>query len=355
MNALQGALLERVRRHGPVTFRDFMQAALYDPQHGYYTTGRPWRGRGDFTTAPQYGEAFALGIGRFLALAKEAMGPGRFEVAEVGAGSGALLAQLAKLLDGTGVRLRAVEHRRPPLLPEGMPWSASLRGLDVRGALVSNELFDALPVHRVALTPEGLREVWVGERGGRLVEELGPLSRADLAGYLERFSMSLEEGQTVEVGFDVLAMLREMAMALEQGVVLTIDYGHGARELLHHARKGTLTAYREHRVSLDPLADPGEQDLTAHVNLTALEEEGRALGLEPVADVPQWQFLAATGALEGLGARMQDAEGFVEALAAKTLVAPGRMGDFRVLVQAKGLGEDARRRLARRLTEPPSA
>jgi SAM-dependent MidA family methyltransferase len=352
LTPLEVALLERVRRDGPMTFRDFMAQALYHPEHGYYTTGRPWEGAGDFTTAPRYGEVFALAIARFAARVRDAMGPGAFELCEVGAGSGLLSAQLAKLLADVPIRVRAVETRRPSLLPSGVPWSASLRGLSVRGAIVSNELFDALPVHRVTRTREGLREVWVGERGGRLGPLVREPSRPELAAYLDRFGMVLEDGQTVEVGLDALAMLREMGAALEQGVVLTIDYGMEARELLHHRKSGTLAATRAHRLAPDALADPGFQDLTTHVNLTALRAEGEAIGLRTVTELPQWAFLAATGALEVLGGHLQNPARWEEGLAAKTLVAPGRMGDFRVLVQCKGLDAAAAQRLQRGLAGP---
>ncbi|HEV8360453.1 MAG TPA: SAM-dependent methyltransferase [Candidatus Thermoplasmatota archaeon] len=346
MTPLQALLVARIRARGPMTFRAFMAEALYHPDHGYYTTGKPWRGEGDFTTAPRYGDAFALGIARFAARVKEAMGPGPFEVVEVGAGSGALLEQLAPLLEPEGVRLRAVDHRRPPRLPAKVPWTASLRGLEVRGLVLSNELFDALPVHRVTRTRDGLRELCVGEHDGRLVPQLGALSDAAIERHLERFGPMPAEGQTVEVGLDALAMLREMAGALREGCVLTIDYGHSARELQHHSPLGTLTAVRAHRLEPDPLVDPGELDLTAHVNFTALTEAGKELGLQALAEVAQWEFLASTGALEHIAGLLQDVKGWEAGLAAKTLVTPGRMGEFRVHVQAKGLAPAVATRIA---------
>lgn len=350
MTPLTPLLVERIRAKGPMTFRDVMAEALYHPQHGYYTTGRPWQGEGDFTTAPAYGPVFAGAIARFLAMVREAMGPGRFEVVEVGSGSGLLAAQLLPHTRDMGVVLRSVEHRRPPLLPRDVPWTASLESLDVRGVILSNELFDALPCHRVVRTAEGLREVFVGERGGALVPELRPPSRPEVAAYAERYGLAAEEGAAAEVGLDAALMLKRMARALDAGVVLTIDYGDTAQGLAQRPG-GTLAATRAHRVSTDPLADLGLQDLTAHVNFTALRDEGAALGLEVVAEVPQWQFLAATGALEGIAAKLQGPD-FAAGLAAKTLVAPGRMGEFRVLVQAKALPEAARARLARRLSMP---
>lgn len=351
MTPLEAALVARIGRDGPMTFRDVMAQALYHSEHGYYTSGRPWRGRGDFTTAPAYGDLLAAAIARFAAAAKAAMGPGRFEVVEVGSGSGKLAAQLLPLLKEDGIGLRSVEHRRPPELPREVPWSATLDGLDLRGLVVSNELFDALPVHRVARTAEGLREWLVGVEGGRLVPRLGEVSRPEVAGHVARWFPDLEEGCTVEVNLEAPRMLATMAKALREGVLLTIDYGGAARELLHLGRGGTLTAYHEHRLAPDPLARPGEQDLTAHVNFSALEDEGMALGLAPLANVPQWRFLLAQGVLAGLAERLQHASTFEDALAAKTLVAPGRMGEFRVLAQAKGLAPPAKVALARRLAD----
>lgn len=349
MTPLHRLLLERIARDGPMTFRDVMAAALYHPEHGYYTRGLPWKGAGDFTTAPRYGPTFGLAVMGLLRMVRAEMPPGAFEVVEVGSGSGELAAQLWPLLREEGMRLRTVDHRRPPKLPQQVPWTASMEGFRIRGAILSNELFDALPVHRVTMTGEGLREEWVVARGETLAIELHPPSRPELAAYLDRFGWRLAEGQTVEVSLDALTMMRRLGGALEQGIVLTVDYGHDARELLQHGPDGTLAAMRSHRQEPDALARLGEQDLTAHVNFTALEEEGRAAGLDMVANVPQRNLLAATGALRGLAAKLQGAEGLQEALAAKTLLAPGSLGDFRVLVQAKGLAPVSRARLARRL------
>lgn len=350
MTPLQGLLVERIRRDGPITFRDFMAEALYHPQHGYYTSHKAWQGRGDFATAPAYSGLFAASIARFLGMAKEAMGPGRFEVVEVGSGSGLLASQLRPLLAEQGMPLRSVEHRRPPLLPRDVPWTATLESVEVRGALLSNELFDALPVHRIRSTDAGLEELWVAARGDALVPHWGLLSRPEVAAQAGRHGLARSPGSVAEVSLEAPAMLRRMARALDRGIVLTIDYGDDAAALGQRPG-GTLTALRDHRLSADPLAEPGWQDLTAHVDFTALREEGRALGLEVVAEVPQWRFLAATGALESIAAKLQG-PGFAEALAAKTLVTPGGMGEFRVLVQAKGLAEAARTRLARRLAFP---
>ncbi|HLD78902.1 MAG TPA: SAM-dependent methyltransferase, partial [archaeon] len=283
--------------------------------------------------------------------------PGRFDLVECGAGRGALAAgileavrakapdfaaalrvtlvevsprlreQAQAALEGQGERVAIVER-----LPAG-----------VSGCLLSNELVDALPVHRVAQRAGGLREIYVSARGGELVEMEGEPSSPALARYLERYGAPLEDGQQAEVNLAALAWLDEAARALERGFLLTIDYGYRARELYGPAhQRGTLLAYREHRTSEDWLSRPGEQDLTAQVNFTALEERGRELGLTALAYVPQAQFLLGLAQASGLVERLER-EADASATRAtrnqlKQLIHPEGMGEaFKVLLQGKGV------------------
>jgi SAM-dependent MidA family methyltransferase len=148
----------------------------------------------------------------------------------------------------------------------------------VTGCIFSNELLDALPVHRVVQRAEGLREIYVSERDGALIEEEGDVSSPAIEGYLSRYGIPPAEGQLAEVHLAAVAWTEQAATALERGYLLTIDYGHRAPELYAHQR-GTVLAYRRHRAHEEWLAWPGVQDLTAHVNFTALEERGRELGV----------------------------------------------------------------------------
>lgn len=331
---------ERVAKEGPLTFRDFMQLALYHPEHGYYARGKPWEGRGDFATASAYSPLLAHALAQAHLLACGALGLRRSELVEVGAGSGLLLRQLGEALRGQAARLRAVEVRRPAELPEGAVWSASLGGLEVEGSVVSNELFDALPVHRVARAEQGPEEAYVTVRGERLAWELGPLSTPALAEHVR--GTDLVGGEAVAVCLDAAPMVRDMARALRRGIVVTVDYGGDGPQTV-------VAAYRRHRLRPDLLAEPGEQDLTAHVDFSMLRRLGEDAGLVTLAELPQWRFLGSMGALDELAAG-KDA---LAALRAKTLLAPGRMGDFRVLVQGAGLGEAERARLAARFQQAP--
>ncbi|MCI0402789.1 MAG: SAM-dependent methyltransferase [Acidobacteria bacterium] len=346
-------LLERIRREGPLTFAAFMQACLYQPQHGYYTRGRSAKGAGDYFTSPDVGPLFARLLARQFREMWESLGkPDQFQLVECGAGQGRLAGQLltavadhepelARALESTLVEasasLRALAETalkdcRPPVhVQESLPTK-------VVGCMFSNELLDALPVHRVVQREGGLREIYISAEGDELHETEGPLSSPDIGRYLERYGAPLEEGQYAEVSLAALDWLEKAAAVLERGFMLTIDYGHRACELYGPGhRRGTLMGYRGHRAEENWLDAPGEQDLTAHVNFTALEERGRELGLEPLGYTTQASFLLALAracGVEELAAA--DQQGTRRQLI--QLIHPEGMGEtFKVLIQAKGV------------------
>ncbi len=357
---LTDILVERIAREGPLTFAAFMEACLYHPEYGYYTRHRAGR---DYVTSPEVSPLF----GRLLVRQLEEMWGilgrrERFDLLECGAGSGLLAGQIlaaagelfpdffralrVTLVESSrGLRERAREalraHGDKVRFEERLPTGR------VRGCLLSNELVDALPVHRVVQRRGGLREIYVDARNGQLIETEGELSSADLARYLERYGAPLQEGQQAEVHPAALRWLEQAAEALERGFLLTIDYGYRARELYGPAHlRGTLLAYREHRAHEDWLAWPGEQDLTAQVNFTALEERGRELGLTNLGYVPQTQFLLALARASDfadLSPTSADERGQRAAWSQfKHLIHPEGMGEaFKVLVQGKGAGAPA--------------
>jgi len=351
-------LIERIARHGPLTFAAFMEACLYHPEHGYYTRRVLAPGPRDYVTSPEVGPLFGRLLAWQLREMWERMGqPARFDLVECGAGRGALAGEILETVQtkapdfAAALRVTLVEVS--PRLREQAQASLKTHGERVRaaerlparmaGCLLSNELVDALPVHRVAQRAGGLREIYVSARNGELVEIEGEPSSPALARYLERYGAPLQEGQQAEVNLAALAWLDEAARALERGFVLTIDYGYRARELYGPAhQRGTLLAYREHRTSEDWLSRPGEQDLTAQVNFTALEERGRELGLTALGYVSQAQFLLALARASGLVEQVEREADTSETRATrnqlKQLIHPEGMGEaFKVLVQAKGV------------------
>ncbi len=365
---LVARIVAEIERDGPMTFARFMDLALYDPSGGYYRAGaaRPGR-RGDFLTAPEASPIFGRALARHVDDLWHAMGrPDRMTIVEHGAGTGALA---VGLLDGVrrlgggladAVRYRPVEvdDRRLAAL-EGNLAAAGLAGwLDrdaaapVVGLVVANEVLDALPTHRVVARKGELREIHVGTHAGAFVDvELAP-STPELARRLADERVTLEDGQQAEICLAIEPWIAAAAHSLERGELLLIDYGHPAVELYDPRRRprGTLLAYIRHVARDDPYAAVGRQDVTAHVDVSAVERAAARAGLAHVATTTQDRFLAGLGAGEIL-VEMQEPgpEGaaqafgrYLEARAALVrMIDPAAMGRFRVMAFGRGLDPGA--------------
>lgn len=356
---LTDILVKRIEREGPLTFAAFMEACLYHPELGYYTKHVPERGARDYFTSPAVGPLFGRLLARQLQEMWEKLGrPSPFTLVECGAGSGRLaeqiIAAVSEQMPEFAQALRLLLVEKSPRLREQARAALARFGEQtcvqeelpaggVIGCLLSNELLDALPVHRVVQREGRLREIYVSTREGELVEVEGELSSPAVSDYLERYGVPLEVGQLAEVHLAAVAWLERAAAALQRGFLLTIDYGHHAPALYGPGHlRGTLLAYRQHRAHEDWLAWPGEQDLTAHVNFTALEEQGRELGLVTAGLTQQSKFLLALARssdfadLEAGGG--SEREKLRRRLALKQLIHPEAMGEaFKVLIQAKGV------------------
>jgi SAM-dependent MidA family methyltransferase len=352
-------LVARIKRDGPLSFADFMEAALYDPEFGYYMTPGPRIGReGDYYTSLDAHPIFAELIGRQVAQAAEAISSsGDFTIAEMGAGKGLLARHLLDscrrnnpaflsriryiLIERSPAMIAAQQEHLRPLLDEGarITWATDLSALpaeSVTGVILSNELVDAFPVHRVIMRPLGLREIYVGWDGARFIEIEAPPFSAALEAYFERLGVVLEVGQRAEVHLMALDWIRRVGVILRRGLVLTIDYGHTAADLYAPSRKtGTLLCYHRHRVSDSPYLRVGLQDMTTHVDFTSLALAGRDAGLEVTGFTNQLHFLMGLG-IESAFADI-DPES-PESVAMRTLLKPDGMGTtFKVLVQHKGM------------------
>jgi SAM-dependent MidA family methyltransferase len=364
---LHELLVERLRRSGPVPFESYMQECLYHPQHGYYTRGGERTGAGgDYFTSSDLHPVFARLIGRQAAEMWEALGrPARFEWVELGAGRGlfaeefldwarrerpdfsAALAYIG-VEPGEAVRQRIAERLARSKLSARARLAASLGEVaPLTGCFFSNELVDALPVAVVTRRGGRLREIYVEAEGGELREKPGPLHDAEIAAAVARYSPELEEGCRVEVNLYAGRLAREWAEKLARGFALTIDYGDVAGRLYTADRpRGTLLAYRGHQTSENVFEAPGEQDLTAHVNFSALMDAGQAAGLETTGFTTQERFLMALGEANAFGDLCLPGENEVQRLDArlklKRLISPAGMGQvFKVLVQHRGLAVPA--------------
>ena len=361
MTPLAELLADRIRRFGPLTFADYMRECLYHPVHGYYSKAESKR-FADYYTSVDVHPIFARLLARQFAEMWERLGrPAEFTLVEAGAGAGRLASQVLDFCEAKlprfyeAMRYVAVERsasRREQATNQAKNHAAAGRfviSAEVpacisAGCLFSNELVDALPVQRVVMDGGTLKEILVGFRDGQFVDVLAPVSTCAISEYFAAQGITLCEGQHAEAGLEACDWISEIGRRLERGYVLTIDYGHPASDLFDdHHMHGTLLAYRNHRASEDFYASPGEQDLTAHVNFTALESWGKRSGLETVGFTSQTAFLLALGQGNEF-ADLYD-EGQTEAertkarLQLKTLIHPEGMGErFQVLIQRKGVG-----------------
>src|ERR1035441_2547947 len=255
VSPLTETLRDEIRRDGPLSFRRFMEAALYDPVHGYYRRARdPFGKQGDFYTAEQIQPVFGiLMAARIRALNQEMGAPPDFTVVELGAGRGEMAAAFS-------------EWRYIPV-DLGVDLKQGAMPERFRGVVFANEFFDALPVEAVTFSDGAFREMRVAW-DERFVWVAGPPAREEVADYLRRYFPPPAEGAIFEVNPEGLAWLERIRRALEAGDVFQIDYGYTRAESVRFPR-GTLMSYRRHRADEDVLNDPGAKDITAHVPFTA--------------------------------------------------------------------------------------
>lgn len=362
MTPLAELLADRIRRFGPITFADYMRECLYHPVHGYYSKAESKR-FADYYTSVDVHPIFARLLARQFAEMWEGLGrPAEFTLIEAGAGVGRFAGQVLDFceakLPGLYDRLQYVAMERSASRREQaairsqrhsaaghFTASAEIPAHIAAGCIFSNELVDALPVHRVVMNGGALKEIFVGFRDGRFVGVVAPLSTCAISEYFAAQGIALHEGQSAEVGLEACDWIGEIGRRLERGYVLTIDYGHPAPELFdeHHMR-GTLLAYQNNRASEEFYSSPGEQDLTAHVNFTALESWGKRAGLETAGFTSQTAFLLALGQGNEFADLYDEGQTEPERTKArlqlKTLIHPEGMGErFQVLVQRKGVGD----------------
>lgn len=313
MSALAEILFAEIAHNGPMPFRYFMERALYDPAHGYYASGRAAIGRhGDFLTSVSVSPLF----GRLLAVQFEEMWerlerPARFAIVEQGANTGDFAHDVLSAAQTRPEFFAALHYtiiepfeintarqqERLTSFAGKVNWHPSLETLPAFiGVHFSNELLDALPVHRVVFRNGAWREQYVAAQAdsARLCWSDGPLSTPTLSAPLAHLPQI--EGYASEINLEAPAWLETVARRLERGYVLVADYGHSRTEYyLPERTDGTLTGYRQHRRCEDLLADAGEQDLTAHVEFTMLAESAQQAGMTLAGFTDQHHFLAALG------------------------------------------------------------
>jgi SAM-dependent MidA family methyltransferase len=377
LTELRRKIEAEISERGPIPFSRYMELCLYDPEFGYYSRNAAQFGKaGDFYTSSDVHAVFGRLLARQFEEMWRALGsPERITLHELGPGRGlfaqdvldwsekkfpgffrALRYELVEQSAALRARIEQTLRRRfesakasfaegdrnphfsrTERARNGAPETASANSVPT--IVFANEFFDAMPVEIVS-DSVSLR---IDARNGRFVETWASSSAEELE-FLDRYSIHPEPGERVEVPLAAMMQMK-MAAMIERGFMVVIDYGYTREEQLAGRHRGTVKAIRQHSVSANPYEAPGEQDITADVNFTALAAITEQRGLRPQKLITQSQFLM------GIGESNQFADAFEEcrlpqerakvALQLKHLVTPAGMGEsFHVLVASKGVDAD---------------
>jgi SAM-dependent MidA family methyltransferase len=363
------SLIERLDRSPQqrLTFAEYMAIVLTDLEHGYYATNSEVIGKeGDFFTSPHLGKDF----GELLAIQFHQLWQilgceDRFTLLELGAGQGLLAVQILdylkanypeffQIIDYQIVETSAamIAKQREKLAEFPVSWIdlADLPDRSIVGCCFSNEFFDALPVHQIIKQDDRLQEVYItkgtgdryfSERIGELADRRLQLEYWQLNG-VDLTSDRYPEGYRTEVNLAALDWLKSIATKLDRGYIITIDYGYSADRYYNPIRSsGTLQAYYQHRHHNDPFINIGYQDLTAHIDFTALDRWGNSLGLETCGFTYQGMFLMSLGLGERLSQVINPSNNLQQTLQRRQclhqLIDPQGLGKFGVLIQSKNL------------------
>ncbi|MGZ4117100.1 MAG: class I SAM-dependent methyltransferase [Bacteroidia bacterium] len=348
---LSEIIIKKIKNDGPISFQDFMEMSLYYPDLGYYNSTPDKIGiLGDFLTSPSISPVFGELIGKQIEEMWHLLEKKPFTIVEYGAGTGALCNGALNYLKNnddlyselnyciieksSSMRKKAKEY-----LSNKVSWYDNIQSIpNINGCVLSNELVDNFAVHRVIMKKE-LMEVYVDYKDG-FVEILKPASK-ELVDYLKELKVELFPGFKTEINLEATKWICQISDHLKKGYVITIDYGYPSYELYDPQRKdGTLTCYNKHKKSNNPYHDIGSQDITSHVNFSALCLWGYKNGLDFCGYTDQLRFLASLGFEEHLKKSStpgQEYKNFKkERFLTQTLLY--EMGDkFKVLVQQKGL------------------
>jgi SAM-dependent MidA family methyltransferase len=350
-----------------ITFAEYMELLLYHPNHGYYANnaGQISEG-GDFLTSPHLADDF----GEMLAIQLYQMwqivgSPQVFRIVEMGAGQGLLAAQILDYSSRVYPEFfRSIDYLIVEVAPAMIAaQQARLKDLPVRwcdwieiedrsivGCFLSNELIDALPVHQVIVSEDKLQEIYVtiGDDDHTVfTETIDDLSTDRLEQYWQLNNINLLSGRysedyRTEVNLAALGWLEQVSKKLQRGYVISIDYGYTADRYYNPMRtQGTLQCYYQHAYHNDPYINIGNQDLTAHVDFTAVQNQGELLGLQTVGFIQQGMFLMALSLGERIAA-ISSSGGDIQSLLRRRqnlhqLIDPMGLGKFGVLIQSQGL------------------
>lgn len=353
---------EKINQDGPIPFVDFMALALYHPKYGYYSSpGEKIGWAGDFYTSSTVHPVFGALLAKQVMQMAEAFGDSPFTIVEVGAGVGTLcrdiLVTIARedpvcyehcryvIVEESGFLKEKQKNRLSPLFPGHISWADQIPASLV-GIVISNELLDAFPVHRLTLGAGKVQEIYVDWQNNAFTEILKEPSKPELAAYVSEVELPLDKSYQLEINLKARDWITSVGEAISKGFVLTIDYGFPVEEL-YHPRKpgGTFLCYHKHKTNEEPYQHIGEQDMTAHVDFSAIIESGKKVGLQSLGLTDQMHFLMGLGISQRMEIPAKNMHASEKArnefLAMKQLMDPNGMGKiFKVLVQSKDIPDE---------------
>jgi SAM-dependent MidA family methyltransferase len=359
--SLRQIIEHEIQEYGSIPFSRYMAICLYHPELGYYSRNAEQFGKaGDFYTSSDVHAVFGRLLARQFDEIWRALGsPAKIEILELGPGRGlfaqdvlawsekkfpeffqslhcSLTERSPKLRDRLkDVVARYLESGKASLVSENT-WNERTLTPDIPIIVFANEFFDALPVE--ILSQQGTLRV--SAKDGRFIETWVPPSGEEL-GFIDHYGVHPEPGERIEVPLLANQHMARLAASMRTGIIIAVDYGYTRQEQLAGRHRGTLMAYRQHSVTLNPYEAPGDQDLTAHVNFTALSAAAEENGMQAQPLLTQSQFLMGIGEVNQFADAFEDCrvpqERAKVALQLKHLVTPAGMGEsFHVLLASKG-------------------
>jgi SAM-dependent MidA family methyltransferase len=347
----------KIQEHGPLSFYDFMEMALYYPGLGYYTSASDKIGkRGDYYTSPYLTNIFGNVIAKQLEEMWLLTGKKDFTVVEYGAGMGSLCNDILKQLKqnkelyenikyciiekSEAMRQKEKKLIGDDLVNDKIVWFDSIEEIpSFTGCVLANEVLDNFSVHKVIMKENELKEIFVDHDNG-FIEVLKP-AQDDLKEYFSELGIELPNDFCAEVNLEAIEWIKKISFTLKKGFVLTIDYGYPSSELYQSYRRlGTIVCYNKHTVNDLPYNNIGQQDITAHVNFSALDLWGTKHGLNNCGFTNQSQFLLGLGLTEHLRKLEEKEKDNFEVrknlkMLHTLLMSMGKK--FKVLIQQKGL------------------
>lgn len=333
MTQLEQQIRAKIRAKGPLTYREFVETVLFDPQEGYYRHGKP--DRRDFLTSPEAHPIFGETIARYVCHLADLTGEERFSILELGGGAGRLAEAVIGAAPASRLERYVILEKTPKDKRIGIvEWTARVEELPVFDGftfVIANEFFDALPFHRVIMEDGRLKEIYVGFEDGFIDISL-PLS-SDLADFLQDYPIYLNEHQTIEATPGLATLGVSLAAVVTRGAMVIFDYGYHLEDIAFGAFfDGSMVSYGNYVMRSDVFSALGERDISHHVNFDHLTAIMSSVGWKKNGERAQYRFLSAMG----IGSHIGSLVG-VERRAARMLLDPDAMGSaFRVLGFLKG-------------------